>query len=93
EQQFALKVRAELADGSMLQVRLYHNGEHTDYAYQLVRNEEPILRWDNKEHFPTLPTYPHHFHSATGQVEESPLTGDPAHDLPFVLLWFRLNKR
>jgi hypothetical protein len=85
EQQFALKVRAELSSGGMLQVRLYRNGEHTDYAYQFVRSEQPILRWDNKEHFSSLPSYPHHFHSASDQVEASPLTGEPAHDLPFVL--------
>lgn len=83
--QFAIKVRAELIVGSVLQVRLYRNGQHIDYAYQLVRNENPVLRWDNKEHFPSIPSHPHHFHNPSGQVEASPLTGDPAHDLPFVL--------
>jgi hypothetical protein len=83
--QFALKVRAELADGKMLQVRLYYNQDHTDYAYQLVQNHKPILPWDNKEHFPGLSSNPHHFHNASGRVENSPLTGDPVHDLPLVL--------
>ena len=82
--QFALKVRAELAAGDTLQVRLYRNGEYTDYAYHLARGEQSI-RWDNKEHFPSIPSYPHHFHNASGQVEASPLSGDPAHDLPLVL--------
>jgi len=82
--QFAFKVRAELATGSALLVRLYRNGEHTDYAYYLARGEQSI-RWDNKEHFPSMPSYPHHFHNAAGQVEASPLTGDPAHDLLLVL--------
>ena len=44
EQQFALKVRTELVTGGMLQVRLYRNGEHTDYAYQFVRGERSVLR-------------------------------------------------
>ena len=37
--QFALKVRAELAEGKILQVRLYYNQDHTDYAYQLVQKQ------------------------------------------------------
>jgi hypothetical protein len=84
DRQFALKVRAELTAGGTLQVRLYRNGEHTDYAYQLIRGGESI-RWDNKEHFPSIASHPHHFHSASGQVEASPLIGDPSYDLPFVL--------
>ncbi len=83
--QFALKVRAKLIEGSMFQVHLYYNKDHIDYAYQLVQNEEPVLRWDNKEHFPTLLSYPHHFHAPSGLVEASSLTGNPINDLPFVL--------
>lgn len=83
--QFTLKIRASLIDGRSLQIRLYYNQDHVDYAYQLLQGEQPIQRWDNKEHFPTLISYPHHFHTATGQVESSPLTGDPTHDLPMVL--------
>ena len=83
--QFTLKVRAELTDGSLLQVRLYRNGTHIDYAYQLVRHHKPVMRWDNKEHFPAISSYPHHFHHPFGHVEASPLTGDPADDLPEVL--------
>lgn len=86
ERQFAIKVRAVLNGNSVLQVRLYRNGDHTDYAYQLIRDDEPIRRWDNKEHFPMLTTYPHHFHTTDGRVEESSLNGRPAHDLPFVLM-------
>lgn len=81
--QFALKIRAGLDQGNVLQVRLYRNGSHTDYAYHLV-SSIPI-RWDNKEHFPSLSSYPHHFHTASGRVDISPLTGDPIHDLPLVL--------
>ncbi|MEW6665454.1 MAG: DUF6516 family protein [Thermodesulfobacteriota bacterium] len=82
--QFAFKVRAELVTGGTLDTRLYCNGEHTDYAYHLACGEQSV-RWDNKEHFPSIPSHPHHFHTASGQVEASPLTGDPAHDLPLVL--------
>ena len=85
DSQFALKARAELTAGRTLQVRLYRNGSHTDYAYQLLHGNIPLVRWDNKEHFPDISSHPHHIHVATGQVEHSPLTGDPAHDLPYVL--------
>ena len=85
DNQFALKARAELTTGRTLQVRFYRNGSHTDYAYQLLRGDIPLVRWDNKEHFPEISSHPHHRHAATGQVEHSPLTGDPAHDLPYVL--------
>ncbi len=83
--QFALKVRAQLKSGNVLQIRLYRNGAHTDYAYQLLVNEEPSFRWDNKEHFPSIGSHPHHFHVTPLQTESSPLTGDPSHDLPLVL--------
>ncbi|MBN2394224.1 MAG: hypothetical protein JXR84_26055 [Anaerolineae bacterium] len=86
DSQFALKVRATLIPEGTLQVRLYHNGAHTDYAYHIIRGED-ALRWDNKEHFPTLASHPHHFHTATGQVETSQLTGDPTRDLPLVLAY------
>lgn len=83
--QFALKTRAELVTGAVLQVRIYRNGDHVDYSYQLLREDGPVMRWDNKEHFPETASYPHHFHSTTGQVCSSSLTGDASHDLPIVL--------
>lgn len=84
QQRFALKVRAELVNEITLQVRLYYNQGHIDYAYQLVQNSLPVLRWDNKEHFPEISSFPHHFHTK-GQVEPSKLIGDLPHDLPLVL--------
>ena len=83
--QLALKVRAELVSGQTLQVRLYVHENYIDYAYQLFAEDTPLLRWDNKEHFPTLATYPHHFHSLSGHVQVSPLVGRPEHDLPLVI--------
>ena len=82
--QYALKVRVGLVGEGLLQVRLYRNHEHMDYAYQLVL-AEPSVRWDNTEHFPSIASYPHHFHDASGRVEASPLSGDPTGDLPIVL--------
>ncbi len=89
DSQFAFKIRADLKSGDVLQVRLYRNGEHTDYAFQLLRDDKPVVRWDNKEHFASISSHPHHFHNASGQVESSPLTGDPTHDVPIVLNYLK----
>ena len=82
--QFFLKVRAELTGENKLQVRIYYNHGHIDYAYQLFA-DVPILRWDNKEEFRHLETYPHHHHDEQGNVTPSHLTGDPLKDIEIVL--------
>jgi hypothetical protein len=82
--QFFFKVRAELAGESRLHVRVYYNRGHIDYAYQFLI-DVPLLRWDNKEEFRHLATFPHHHHDEKGNVSPSPLGGDPIVDLPIVL--------
>jgi len=82
--QFFFKVRADFVKGSYFQARIYYNHGHMDYAYQLF-SRVPILRWDNKEEFRHLKSYPHHQHDDKGQVKASPLTGDPVKDIKFVL--------
>jgi Family of unknown function (DUF6516) len=81
--QFFFKIRADL-DGYRFQVRIYHNKAHTDYAYQLFA-DTPLLRWDNKEEFRHLETYPHHHHDAQGGIRPSSLTGNPVQDIQVVL--------
>jgi hypothetical protein len=83
-QQFHFKIRAVLGNDHYFQVRIYYNHGHVDYAYQLF-TDRPVLRWDNKEEFPHLATYPHHFHDQHGQVSTSPLAGEPLRDLKIVL--------
>jgi hypothetical protein len=83
-EQFFFKVRAELVKGNKFQVRIYYNREHIDYAYQLF-TDVPLLRWDNKEEFSHLGTYPHHYHDEQGNVKPSLLTGDPVKDVEIVL--------
>lgn len=84
DSQFAFKLRAELKTGGIFQVRIYRNGEHTDYAYYFSQGEVSF-RWDNKEHFPDISSHPHHFHHSSGQIESSPLSGDLTVDLPITL--------
>lgn len=83
--QFIFKIRAEFAHQTSFQARVYFNRGHVDYAYQLFA-DVPLLRWDNKEEFRTISTYPHHHHDETGNVVSSPLTGDPATDIQTVLM-------
>jgi hypothetical protein len=82
--QFFFKVRAELTGGNKLQVRIYRNRGHIDYAYQLFK-DVPLLRRDNKEEFHHLVTYPHHYHDGQGKVKPSPLIGNPVKDIEVVL--------
>ena len=82
--QFFLKVKAELTGENKLQVRIYYNQGHIDYAYQLF-TRVPLLRWDTKEEFQHLDTYPHHHHDGLGNVKPSPLTGEPVKDIEVVL--------
>lgn len=82
--QFYFKIRADLPRDNKFQVRIYYNQGHIDYAYQLF-TDVPLLRWDNKEEFHPLPTYPHHYHDEQGNVKPSLLTGDPSRDLEAVL--------
>jgi hypothetical protein len=65
-------------------VRIYYNQGHVDYAYQLFA-DVPILRWDNKEEFRHLKTYPYHHHDQQGNVKSSRLTGEPIKDIEVVL--------
>ena len=82
--QFFFKIRAELSENYKFQVRIYYNKGHIDYAYQLF-SDVPLLRWDNKEEFRGLESYPHHHHDKDGSVCTSPLKGDPVKDIGYVL--------
>ena len=83
--QFSFKIRAVLQkEDAQLQVRMYYNRGHLDYAYQLF-TDAPLVRWDNKEEFRHLRSYPHHHHDAQGRVRPSPLTGEPVQDIAIVL--------
>ena len=82
--QFVFKMRALVSDGMNFQARVYFNRGHIDYAYQLF-GSVPLLRWDNKEEFHSISTYPHHHHNEFGRIQSSPLSGDPLVDIPIVL--------
>ncbi|MGH7965882.1 MAG: toxin-antitoxin system TumE family protein [Candidatus Binatia bacterium] len=79
------KIRCQLLKPAhYLEIRLIRTEETMLYLYQLF-TDQPTIRWDNAPHFPALQGFPHHFHEETGEVQESVLTGDPVHDLPYIL--------
>jgi hypothetical protein len=82
--QFYFKVRSELPHGFKFQARVYSNASRVDYAYQLFKEDQPLLRWDNKEEFRSLKTYPHHHHDERGNILPSSLTGNPQADIALV---------
>ncbi|MBI1295702.1 hypothetical protein GC175_12180 [bacterium] len=46
--------------------------QRTKYRYHLQKTDgQLICRWDNVPHHPQVPTFPHHQHLASGQIEPS----------------------
>lgn len=84
--QFRIKIRSAVLENQEFQVWINHNPRHTRYAYQLISQSRPLLRWDNAPHHPELlENVPHHFHSPDGKILPSTLAGNPLVDLPVVL--------
>ena len=84
QDQFIFKIRAAFHGKVSFQVRIYYNRGHIDYAYQLF-SDAPLVRWDNKEEFRSISTYPHHHHDEFGNIHPSPLSGDPVADIHVVV--------
>lgn len=85
DEQFVVRVRMSIINGWNLQVHLYHNRGHYDYAYHVFENKLTIMRWDNKEDCPGLDNFPHHFHAPDGSIVASILSGDPVQDVAAIL--------
>jgi len=84
--QFRAKIHGKLTTPWRILIWLNHNPRHTRYAYQLLEGNRAVLRWDNAPHHPEMKeNFPHHFHTETGEIAASPLTGKPLEDIPRVL--------
>jgi len=60
-------------DGSRLEFTevVYLEGQHPIkkwYRYQYIREGNAVFRYDNAPHYPDLPDFPHHKHTAEGEV-------------------------
>ena len=84
QETFSFKVRAKITDEFSLQMRYLQDGEFIRYSYQLFTTKA-VLRWDNVEHFPDIPNFPHHFHDEKGNRYGSKLTGELLFDVQMVL--------
>jgi len=67
-----------------LDVRLIQTENQIIYSYQLF-HDRPIIRWDNAPHFPSVTTFPHHFHDQNDKIKASNLKGDIIEDIDYVL--------
>lgn len=67
-----------------LDVRLIQTENEIIYSYQLF-HDRPIIRWDNAPHFPSVTTFPHHFHDQNDKIKASKLMGDIIEDIDYVL--------
>lgn len=70
-----IRVRCVLTNGDLLEAAEYFVCEggkcRTErYRYQWMKGETRCLRkrWDNVEHYPGLPNFPHHIHTGRGEV-------------------------
>ena len=71
--------------GLVLYIRYNDYGE---YSYQLIFSSEPLdrIRYDNYDDMWKVNSKPHHFHSLGEKTAiESPMNGDPKHDIPILL--------
>ena len=67
-----------------LDVRLIQTENEIIYSYQLF-HDGPIIRWDNAPHFPSVTTFPHHFHDQNDKIKSSTLIGNIIEDIDYVL--------
>jgi len=69
----ALRARAFLENGLILNVTEAFGKGFRSYSYHLQKNEKLVRRWDNAPHWPQMKTFPLHLH-LTGEkdVRECP---------------------
>ena len=72
-------------NGSLLYIRY---NDHFEYSYQLIYSQKPLdrIRYDNYDDMWNVISKSHHFHPKGEKIAvESPMKGDPKHDIPILL--------
>ena len=67
-----------------LDIRLIQTEKEIIYSYQLF-HDRPVIRWDNAPHFPSITTFPHHFHNQDNKITTSNLMGNIIEDIDYVI--------
>jgi hypothetical protein len=72
-------------NGLILYVRFNYFDEYS-YQIQFSHDKDDRIRYDNYDPTWDVSTKPHHVH-VRGKQEgvDSPMTGDPGHDMPFLI--------
>lgn len=71
---YALKVRAELANGWLMDCWEHRNSKVRRYSFHVFHGREMIVRWDNTPHYPELKGFPCHKHEGKHVVESKNMT-------------------
>ncbi len=87
-------LKIDFFKGIVLYIRY---NDYDEYSYQLVFSQEPLdrIRYDNYDILWKVKSNPHHFH-LRGEKEafESPMNGDPEHDIPILLkIFFEIESK
>jgi len=62
--------------------------DYEENSYQLIYSQKPLdrIRYDNYDDMWNVKSKPHHFHPKGEKIAvESPMKGDPKHDIPILL--------
>ena len=69
----ALRARASLKNGFLLNVTEAYGKDFRSYSYHLQKNDKLVRRWDNAPHWSQMKTFPHHLHLGSEKdVRECP---------------------
>jgi hypothetical protein len=82
DEHFTLKI--DFKQKSVLYI-LYN--DYHEYSYQLLISHQALksIRFDNFDDRWDVPTRPNHVHLKNKSVMESPMNGDPTHDIPLLI--------
>jgi len=83
------QLKITFSKGVLLYIRYNEFGE---YAYQIILSPRKFdyVRYDNFDDRWPIKTRPHHFHQKNNKpVIESPMNGNPAHDMPILIKFIK----
>ena len=86
------QLKVTLKSGIILYIRYNEYGE---YGYQIIYSpqKEDFSRFDNFDDRWDVSTKPHHFHEkGNRKILDSPMSGNPDHDIPIIVDYINTGK-